>query len=154
MVNIYKSIDEGLFLMGTIREPLAEGTEGAPHLGPERPRIYSDLSLKEKDRFVTAVKLNRGLRDFNYDQLYAYLKQHETHAKENKMMLERVSQHTVDHLALMSNVSHPQHYSPLSSTSTSIYVPRHLADNAHLDPSLSTTDNLIKNLTNMLALLT
>nr|GEY69194.1 retrovirus-related Pol polyprotein from transposon TNT 1-94 [Tanacetum cinerariifolium] len=44
--------------------------------------------LPEWGRFVTAVKLNRGLRDSNYDQLYAYLKQHETHAKENKMMLE------------------------------------------------------------------
>nr|GEV70344.1 reverse transcriptase [Tanacetum cinerariifolium] len=107
-VNILKSIDEGPFLMGTVREPLAEGTEGAPHLGPERPRIYSDLSPEEKDRFVTAVKLNRGLRGSNYDQLYAYLKQHETHAKENKMMLERFSEHTVDPLALMSNVSHPQ----------------------------------------------
>nr|GEX60492.1 integrase, catalytic region, zinc finger, CCHC-type, peptidase aspartic, catalytic [Tanacetum cinerariifolium] len=135
-VNILKSINEGPFQMGTVREPLAEGTEGAPHLGPERPRVYSDLSPEEKDRynadiratnillqglpkdiyalinhytdekefwdnvkmllegFVTAVKLNRGLRDFNYDLLYAYLKQHETHAKENKMMLDRFSQHT------------------------------------------------------------
>nr|GEU61922.1 integrase, catalytic region, zinc finger, CCHC-type, peptidase aspartic, catalytic [Tanacetum cinerariifolium] len=141
--------------MGTVRETLAERTEGAPHLGPERPRVYSDLSPEEKDRynanirttnillqglpkdiytlinhytdakdiwenvkmlfegyeltkedresqlmqlnskfvnnmlpewgrFVTAVKLNRGLRDSNYDQLYAYLKQHEAHANENK----------------------------------------------------------------------
>nr|GFA66867.1 hypothetical protein [Tanacetum cinerariifolium] len=70
--------------------------------------------LPEWGRFVTAVKLNRGLRDSNYDQLYAYLKQHETHAKENKMMLERFSQPIVDPLALLSNVSTPQHYSPSS----------------------------------------
>nr|GEV80254.1 retrovirus-related Pol polyprotein from transposon TNT 1-94 [Tanacetum cinerariifolium] len=89
--------------------------------------------LPEWGRFMTAVKLNRGLRDSNYDQLYAYLKQHETHAKENKMTLEHFSQHTLDPLALMSNVSHPQHYLPSSSTSTSTYVPPHLADNAHLD---------------------
>nr|GFA46488.1 integrase, catalytic region, zinc finger, CCHC-type, peptidase aspartic, catalytic [Tanacetum cinerariifolium] len=88
--------------------------------------------LPEWGRFVTAVKLNRGLRDSNYDQLYAYPKQHETHAKENKMMLERFSQHTADPLALMSNVSHPHHYSPSSSTLTSTYVPPHLANNAHL----------------------
>nr|GEW97356.1 zinc finger, CCHC-type [Tanacetum cinerariifolium] len=37
-VNILKSIDAGPFQMGDVREPLAEGTEGAPHLGPERPR--------------------------------------------------------------------------------------------------------------------
>ncbi|GKE74922.1 retrovirus-related pol polyprotein from transposon TNT 1-94 [Tanacetum coccineum] len=94
--------------MGIFWETLAEGTKGA--LGRERPRVYSDLSPKDKDRynaniratnillhqkistllaivtlmqrtygtiFVTVVKLNRGLRDSNYDQLYAYLKQHE-----------------------------------------------------------------------------
>ncbi|GJT11280.1 hypothetical protein Tco_0858322 [Tanacetum coccineum] len=60
--------------------------------------------LPEWGRFVTAVKLNRGLRDSNYDQLYAYLKQHEAHANENKMMLDRFTQHTVDPLALMLNV--------------------------------------------------
>nr|GEV00778.1 hypothetical protein [Tanacetum cinerariifolium] len=228
-VNILKSIDEGPFQMWTVREPLAEGTEGAPYLGPERPRVYSNLSPEEKDRyntdiratnillqglpkgiytlinhytdakdiwdivkmllegseltkedresqlyddfehfrqhkgetihdyyvrFVTAVKLNKGLRDSNYDQLYAYLKQHETHAKENKMMLDRFSQHIVDPLALMSNVSHQQHYSPSSLTLPSTYVPPHLTDNAHLDSSLSLTDNLIENLTNALALVT
>ncbi|GKE09931.1 retrovirus-related pol polyprotein from transposon TNT 1-94 [Tanacetum coccineum] len=211
-VNILKSIDEGPFLMGTTRDTLAEGTEGAQQLGPEQARVYSDLSLEDKDRynadiratnillqglpkdictlinhytdvkdiwenvkmllegleltkedrepqlyddfehfrqnkgetihdyyvrfaklindmrnmkmtmsrmqlnlnfvnnmlpewgrFVTTVKLNRGLRDSNYDQLYAYLKQHEAHANENKMMLDRFTQHTVDPLALMSN---------------------------------------------------
>nr|GFC36670.1 hypothetical protein [Tanacetum cinerariifolium] len=50
-----------------------------------------------------AVKLNKGLRDSNYDQLFAYLKQHEALAKENKMMLERLSQPTADPLALLSN---------------------------------------------------
>ncbi|GKC64169.1 hypothetical protein Tco_1096767 [Tanacetum coccineum] len=223
-VNILKSIDEGPFQMGTIRDTLAEGTEGAQQLGPERARVYSDLSPEDKDRynadiratnillqglpkdiytlinhytdakdiwdnvkmllegseltkedresqlyddfehfrqnkgetihdyyvrfaklindmrnikmtmsrmqlnskfvnnmlpewgrFVTAVKLNRGLRDSNYDQLYAYLKQHEAHANENKMMLDRFTQHTVDPLALMSNVSHQQYYSQTST---------------------------------------
>ncbi|GJX00741.1 retrovirus-related pol polyprotein from transposon TNT 1-94 [Tanacetum coccineum] len=235
-VNILKSIAEGPFPMGTIRDTLAEGTEGAHQLGLERAQVYSDLSPEDKDRynvdiratnillqglpkdiytlinhyidakniwdnvkmllegseltkedresqlyddfehfsqnkgetihdyyvrfaklindirnikmtmskmqlnsnfvnnmlpewgrFVIAVKLNRGLRDSNFDQLYAYLKQHEAHANKNKMMLDRFTQHTVDPLALMSNVSHQQ---------------------------LSLTDNLIENLTNTLALLT
>nr|GEW01480.1 integrase, catalytic region, zinc finger, CCHC-type, peptidase aspartic, catalytic [Tanacetum cinerariifolium] len=55
-VNILKSIDEGPFQIGTFREILAEGENGAIYL---------------------AVKLNRGLKESNYDQLYAYLKQHE-----------------------------------------------------------------------------
>nr|GEZ06636.1 retrovirus-related Pol polyprotein from transposon TNT 1-94 [Tanacetum cinerariifolium] len=94
--------------MGTFMETLAKGEEGALHLGPERARVYSDLSPEDKDRFVTSVKPNRGLKESNYDQLYAYLRQHEAHANENKMMLERFTQHTVDLLALISNVSPQQ----------------------------------------------
>nr|GFA22131.1 hypothetical protein [Tanacetum cinerariifolium] len=249
--------------MGTFRETLAEGDEGALHLGQERPRVYSDLSPDDKERynadiratnillqglpkdiytlinhytdakdiwdnvkmllegseltkedhesqlyddfkhfrqnkgetihdcyvrfvklindmrnikmtmssmqlnskfvnnmlpewgrFVTAVKLNRGLRDSNYDQLYAYLKQHEAHANENKIMLDRFTQHTVDHHALMSNVSHQHYFSQSSTTLPSTYVQPHLADNTQLDSGLSLMDNLIENLTNTLALLT
>nr|GEY60344.1 hypothetical protein [Tanacetum cinerariifolium] len=197
-VNILKSIDEGPFQMGIIRETLAEGTEGAPHLGLPKDiytliNLYTDAKdiwdnvkmllegskLTKEDResqlyddfehfrqnkgetipdyyirFVTAGKLNRGLRDSNYDQLYAYLKQHEAHANENKMILDRFTQHIMDPFALMSNVSYQQHYSQSSSTPLSTYVPPHLADNAHLDSSHSPTDNLIENLTNTLALLT
>nr|GEX83028.1 hypothetical protein [Tanacetum cinerariifolium] len=80
--------------------------------------------LPEWGRFVTAVKLNRGLRDSNLDPF-----------------------------ALMSNVSNPQPYLPSSSTSSSTHVPLFLADNPHLDLSLSLAENLIKNLTNTLALL-
>nr|GEY84449.1 retrovirus-related Pol polyprotein from transposon TNT 1-94 [Tanacetum cinerariifolium] len=65
----------------------------------------------------------RGLRDSNYDQLFAYLKQHEAHAKENKMMLERLSQPTADPLALLSNVSNTQHGSPSSSSSYFTQLP-------------------------------
>ncbi|GJU33724.1 hypothetical protein Tco_1182078 [Tanacetum coccineum] len=114
-VNILKSIDEGPFLMGTFRETLAEGTEGALHLEDHESQLYDDFEhfrqhkgetihdyyvwfaklindmrnikmtmsrmqlnskfvnnmLPEWGRFVTVVKLNRGLRDSNYDQLYA-----------------------------------------------------------------------------------
>ncbi|GKC63802.1 ribonuclease H-like domain-containing protein [Tanacetum coccineum] len=127
-VNILNSIDDGPFQMRIIKDPIAEGTE--------------------------AVKLNRGLRDSNYDQLYAYLKQHEVHANENKMMLDRFIQHTVDPLALMSNVSHQQYYSQSSTTPPSTYVSPHFADNTQPDLGLSPMDNLIENLTNTLALLT
>nr|GEY85717.1 hypothetical protein [Tanacetum cinerariifolium] len=108
-----------------------------------------DSNMIPYDQFVTTVKLNRELRDSNYDQHYAYLKQHETHAKENKMMLECFSQPTVDPLALMLNVSNPQNYSPSSLTSSSTQVLQPLADS-----SLSPAESLIENLTNTLALLT
>ncbi|GKD56465.1 hypothetical protein Tco_1289852 [Tanacetum coccineum] len=187
--------------MGTFRETLAKGTEGALHLGPERPRVYFDLSPEDTERYNAdiqatnillqglpkdiytlinhytdakdiwdnvkmllegseltkedqesqlyndfehfSVKLNKGLRDSNYDQLYAYLKQHEAHANKNKMMLDRFTQHIVDPLALMTNVSYQQYYSQSSTTPPSTYVPPHFADNTQLDSRLSLTDNLI-----------
>ncbi|GJT13409.1 retrovirus-related pol polyprotein from transposon TNT 1-94 [Tanacetum coccineum] len=58
--------------------------------------------LPEWGRFVIAVKLNKGLKDSNFDQLYAYLKQHEAHANENKMMLERLT--TTGQLILLLDV--------------------------------------------------
>ncbi|GJT93402.1 hypothetical protein Tco_1082247 [Tanacetum coccineum] len=64
--------------------------------------------LPEWGRFMTAVKLNRGMKTSNYDQLYAYLKQHEVHANENRMMLERYNQHAINPLALVANVSPQQ----------------------------------------------
>ncbi|GJY24835.1 integrase, catalytic region, zinc finger, CCHC-type containing protein [Tanacetum coccineum] len=85
--------------------------------------------LPEWGRFVTAVKLNKGLRDSNYDQLYAYLKQHEAHANENKMILDRFTQHIVDPLALMSNVA-PQQYNSQSSTNPSSTYNRGQGNNA------------------------
>nr|GEY39864.1 hypothetical protein [Tanacetum cinerariifolium] len=54
-----------------------------PEQRPERARIYSDLSPEDKERFVIAVKLNRGLKESNYDQLYAYLKQNENRGQGN-----------------------------------------------------------------------
>ncbi|GKE01608.1 hypothetical protein Tco_1389591 [Tanacetum coccineum] len=55
-VNILKLINEGPFQMGTFRETLTKGTEGTPHLGPERPRVYSDLSPDDKERYNTDIR--------------------------------------------------------------------------------------------------
>nr|GEU48954.1 hypothetical protein [Tanacetum cinerariifolium] len=59
VVNILKSIDEGPFQMETLRETLTEGTEGALHLGPERRRVYSDLTSEEKDRNQATIQDNK-----------------------------------------------------------------------------------------------
>ncbi|GJV83156.1 hypothetical protein Tco_1523054 [Tanacetum coccineum] len=42
--------------MGTTRVIVAEGTEGSLNLGPERPRVYSDLSQDEKDRYNADIR--------------------------------------------------------------------------------------------------
>nr|GEU40873.1 putative reverse transcriptase domain-containing protein [Tanacetum cinerariifolium] len=62
-VNILKSIDKGPFQMGMFRETLAEGEEGAFHLGPKRPRVYSDLSPEEKDRTSSNAKNQAKVQD-------------------------------------------------------------------------------------------
>ncbi|GJV68752.1 retrovirus-related pol polyprotein from transposon TNT 1-94 [Tanacetum coccineum] len=88
-----------------------------------------------------------------FDQLYAYLKQHEVHASENRMMMERFIQPTNDPLALVSNAS-VQQYPTQSSMSPQSSNELSLADNFQLDSGSSSTENLIESLTNTLVLLT
>ncbi|GKA02916.1 integrase, catalytic region, zinc finger, CCHC-type containing protein [Tanacetum coccineum] len=52
--------------MGTFRETLAEGTEGA--LGPERPRVYSDLSPEDKERYNAGVQAQNRVGNDNPGQ--------------------------------------------------------------------------------------
>ncbi|GJW82913.1 hypothetical protein Tco_0156058 [Tanacetum coccineum] len=54
---------------------------------------------QEWSKFVTDVKLAKSLYTTNYDQLYAYLSQHERHANEVRLMHDRYS----DPLALVAN---------------------------------------------------
>ncbi|GJS77848.1 retrovirus-related pol polyprotein from transposon TNT 1-94 [Tanacetum coccineum] len=79
--------------------------------------------LPEWGRFVMVVKLNMGLKESNHDQLYAYLKQHELHANENKMLMERLNQHSHDPLTLVSNVSPYQYPSSSSVPPQPSYIP-------------------------------
>ncbi|GKC48959.1 retrovirus-related pol polyprotein from transposon TNT 1-94 [Tanacetum coccineum] len=62
-VNILKSIDEGPFQMGTFWETLAEGNKGALHLGPERARVYSDLSPEDKDSYLHSVNASLSVKN-------------------------------------------------------------------------------------------
>ncbi|GKC25450.1 hypothetical protein Tco_1027600 [Tanacetum coccineum] len=104
--------------------------------------------LPEWSRFITEVKLNRGLKESNSDQLYAYLKQHE----ENRIMMERFGQPNTDPLALVSDAS-TQQYPTQSSKSPNSTEPCP-SDNFQMNSGSSSTENLIESLTNSLALLT
>ncbi|GJX24328.1 hypothetical protein Tco_0228773 [Tanacetum coccineum] len=89
--------------------------------------------LLEWSRFITEVKLNRGLKESNFDQLYAYLKQHEVHANENRMMMEMFIQPTNDPLALVSNASVQQYPTQSSMSAQSSNEPNPApADNFQL----------------------
>ncbi|GJR54402.1 hypothetical protein Tco_1404923 [Tanacetum coccineum] len=72
----------------------------------------------EWDRFVTAVKLNKGLKETNHEQMYAYLKQHEKHVAQDRLIIERITLPTNDPLAFVSIV---QPYSQPSQSQSHQY---------------------------------
>nr|GEW28239.1 putative zinc finger, CCHC-type [Tanacetum cinerariifolium] len=74
----------------------------------------------EWDRFVTSIKLNKGLKETNHEQLYAYLKQHEKHATQDRLIIERITPTTNDQLAFVSSV---QPYTQLSPVQSHQYPP-------------------------------
>ncbi|GJW97202.1 hypothetical protein Tco_0179010 [Tanacetum coccineum] len=62
----------------TIRDPIAERTKGAQQLGPERARVYSDLSPEDKDRYNADIQainiLLQGLPKDIYTLINHYTK--------------------------------------------------------------------------------
>ncbi|GJV25201.1 hypothetical protein Tco_1377896, partial [Tanacetum coccineum] len=90
-INILKSIDEGPFQMGTTRGIIDEGTEGPINLGPERPRVYSELSQEEKDRYNADIRATNIILQGLPKDIYSLIN-HYTDAKDIwdnvKMLLE------------------------------------------------------------------
>nr|GEX75866.1 integrase, catalytic region, zinc finger, CCHC-type, peptidase aspartic, catalytic [Tanacetum cinerariifolium] len=149
-VNILKSIDEGPFKIGTLRETLTKGTEGALHLGPEQPRVYSDLTSEEKDMYNADIRATNILLQGLPKDIYSHIN-HYTDTKDiwdNVKMLLEGSELTKEDRKSQLTIYNP------STTLPSTYVQPHLVDTTQLDSRLSPTDNLIENLTNTLALLT
>ncbi|GJZ76395.1 hypothetical protein Tco_0641067, partial [Tanacetum coccineum] len=77
----------------------------------------------EWDRFVTAVKLNKGLKETNHEQLYAYLKQHEKHAAQDRLIIEKITPTTNDPLAFVSRLG--------NSSRKGLKQPRKILISAH-----------------------
>nr|GFD18831.1 integrase, catalytic region, zinc finger, CCHC-type, peptidase aspartic, catalytic [Tanacetum cinerariifolium] len=67
--------------MGTLRETLTEGTKGALHLGPERPRVYSDLTSEEKDMYNADIRVTNILLQGLPKDIYSLIN-HYTDAKD------------------------------------------------------------------------
>ncbi|GKD12193.1 retrovirus-related pol polyprotein from transposon TNT 1-94, partial [Tanacetum coccineum] len=68
-----------------------KGNEGALHLGPERPRVYSDLSPEDKDRYNADIRATNILLQGLPKDIYSLIN-HYTDAKDIwdnvKMLLE------------------------------------------------------------------
>ncbi|GKC06415.1 integrase, catalytic region, zinc finger, CCHC-type containing protein [Tanacetum coccineum] len=64
-------------------------------------------------KFMTDVKLDKDLHTFNFDQLHAYLEQHEVHVNEVRIMRER----NCDPLAFVANQQMtPPHFNTYQSS--------------------------------------
>nr|GEX10405.1 integrase, catalytic region, zinc finger, CCHC-type, peptidase aspartic, catalytic [Tanacetum cinerariifolium] len=81
------------------------------------PDVYSLVNhcqsakdIRDRSKFVADVKLAKNMYNTNYDQLYAYLSQHEGHANEVRMLRERYS----DPLALVANYQTQLNYAQAS----------------------------------------
>ncbi|GJX27042.1 putative ribonuclease H-like domain-containing protein [Tanacetum coccineum] len=114
----------------------------------------------EWDRFMTAVKLNKGLKETNHEQLYAYLKQHEKHVAQDRLIIERITPATNDQLAFVSTVqphaqsSHVQsHQYPSSSTNPQSLQYPQFTETSQIDSGYTQTDEILDNLTKQMALL-
>ncbi|GJV80092.1 hypothetical protein Tco_1515962 [Tanacetum coccineum] len=98
----------------------------------------------ESRKFVTDIKLARNMHTTNYNQLYAYLSQHDADATEVRLMRERFP----DPLALIANNSHiptyqnnhqpqynPTHYQQQSSPIAQQYYPSQQHSQSYETPS-------------------
>ncbi|GJZ52380.1 hypothetical protein Tco_0606895 [Tanacetum coccineum] len=77
--------------MGTMRDTLTEGGEGALHLGPERARVFADLSAEQKDKYKADIRATNTLLQGIPKDIYTLIN-HFTDAKDIwdnvKMILE------------------------------------------------------------------
>ncbi|GKB79356.1 hypothetical protein Tco_0946251 [Tanacetum coccineum] len=114
----------------------------------------------EWDRFVTAVKLNKGLKETNHEQLYAYLKQHEKHDAQDRLIIKRITPATNDQLAFVLTVqphaqsSHVQsHQYPSSSISPQSLQYPQFPETSQIDSGYTQTNEILDNLTKQMELL-
>ncbi|GKC76753.1 hypothetical protein Tco_1127527 [Tanacetum coccineum] len=90
-------------------------------------KLVNNIQLKWS-KFVTNVKLAKDMHKSSFDQLYAYLRQHEVHANEVCMMRQQFH----DPLALVANTynippyynNHQPQYNPPQYHSQSLVIPQ------------------------------
>ncbi|GJS13977.1 hypothetical protein Tco_0408449 [Tanacetum coccineum] len=113
--NIMKSFTEGPFQMGTVIETLAEGTEGALHRGPERARVFGDLSAEDKERYKSDIHVR-------ISYFKALPKDTSTHSSTTLLSQEHLGQLTEWMMERSDNQPLP------ASVSPTVLSPDYLAD--------------------------
>ncbi|GJW99269.1 retrovirus-related pol polyprotein from transposon TNT 1-94 [Tanacetum coccineum] len=119
-----KSIDEDQFRWGPREESLTNGQKVQSIYGPEHLVLIGTVTRGEG-------------------------KQPEVHANENKMMLERLTQQTVDLLLDVPNVQHIKRIIPVQTNESpnTYHQPQSVWTPHNLDQEISPTENLIGNRT-------
>ncbi|GJV13554.1 retrovirus-related pol polyprotein from transposon TNT 1-94 [Tanacetum coccineum] len=126
----------------------------------------SQLYDEFKQFRMLLVKLNKGLKETNHKQLYAYLKQHEKHAAQDRLIIERITPSTNDPLAFVSSVQ--PYYQPSQSQShqyqSSTTPPQsqnvqsvpysQFAESSSPDSGYTKTEEILNTLSKQFALLT
>ncbi|GKC57471.1 hypothetical protein Tco_1085069, partial [Tanacetum coccineum] len=108
---------------------------------------FLNTLLAEWSKFVTNVKLVKGLHTTNVDQIHAYLEQHERHANEVRLMHER----NPDPLALVA--THQMTQSPYQTHQK--LIPKHSISTTSFIISVSTKgDDPIDAINHMMSFLT
>ncbi|GKA45382.1 hypothetical protein Tco_0738178 [Tanacetum coccineum] len=172
--DIYKLINhniEAKAIWDNVKMLLAAGNGGAQNragnanAGQGKPvKCYNFNRVGHKVgnrlRFVTAVKLNKGLEETNHEQLYAYLNQHEKHVAQDRLIIERITPATNDQLAFVSTVqphahsSHVQsHQYPSSSTNPQSPQYPQFPETSQIVSGYTQTDEILDHLTKQMALL-
>nr|GEW99649.1 retrovirus-related Pol polyprotein from transposon TNT 1-94 [Tanacetum cinerariifolium] len=117
------------------------------------------------DRFVTSVKLNKGLKETNHEQQYAYLKQHEKYAAQDRLIIKRITLTTNDQLEFVSSVQPYTQSSPVQShqyppSSAPLLSPHvqslsypQFAESSQLDSGYTQANEILDTLTKQVALL-
>ncbi|GKB50281.1 hypothetical protein Tco_0901034, partial [Tanacetum coccineum] len=116
---ILESAEHGPLIWPTIEENGVTKTKKYVELSATK-KIQADFNTKflnslppEWSKFVTDFKLVKDLHTTNFDQLHAYLEQHELHANEVCLMRERGQ----DPLALVANHQMtPSHFNTYQSS--------------------------------------
>ncbi|GKF78080.1 hypothetical protein Tco_0230550 [Tanacetum coccineum] len=97
--------------------------------------------LPEWSRFITEVKLNRGLKESNFDQLYAYLKQHEYLTQSSKSPQSSNEPSPADKFQLDSGSSSTENLNESLSNSLSLLTQSYKSHLSQTNNQLRTSSN-------------
>ncbi|GJZ50180.1 retrovirus-related pol polyprotein from transposon TNT 1-94 [Tanacetum coccineum] len=97
--------------------------------------------LPEWSRFISEVKLNRGLKESNFEQLYVYLKQHEQYPTQSSMSKSTNQPSLADNFQLDSGSSSTKNLIESLTNSLSLLTQSYKLNLPQINNQLRTSSN-------------